>query len=166
MMSKAVSQTLGISKKAALTIVRLPQTVPNAEELVTYSRTGEPVIGFRFGAIYDALVKIYDDLNPQGQVGQSQRKIIVNLSLNIPTTAATFPNNPPKYGDSFYGLFYIMLKLANQGVIFVTAAGNNGGPAFLNVDVNKIFTLKTKYSLGKCKPYSKSKTDQYTTCTL
>jgi hypothetical protein len=108
------------------------------------------VTGFPFSTIYDALVKIYNEL----------------LSLNIPTDATSFLNNPLRYGDYFYGLFYIMLLLTNQGVIFVIAAGNEGGPTFLNVGFNEIFTLNAKIFFRDDKPESKSKTDNFINRTL
>ena len=135
-MSKAVSQYFGISKKAALTIVRMPRPVPNAEEIIEGIQTGVPLRTLRYNPLINGMIKIFDQLNPRGKEGQSQRNIVVNIALGWEIIAGTLPNYPPKPGDDEFALYSIVKRMTDQGVIFVTAAGNEGAPTFSNVCLN------------------------------
>jgi subtilisin family serine protease len=147
MMSKAVSTTLGISKKAALTIVRLPRTVPSMTELQAWINRGSPLNlsqSLRWVPFVDALQKIWAELNPPGQEGQSQRKIVINISVVWEMKSYTLGNYPPLPGDDIYPAYAIMERLSNQGVIFVAAAGNRGAPTMSDVCFMPLFTLNAK----------------------
>jgi subtilisin family serine protease len=149
MMSKAVSATLGISKKAALTIVRLPRSVPSMAELQAWINNGSPSkssLNLRWAPFVDALQKIWAELNPSGQEGQSQRKVVINMSVvwEMRNTGYTLANYPPLPGDDIYSAYAIMERLSNQGVIFVAASGNRGAPTMSDVCFIPVFPLNTK----------------------
>jgi subtilisin family serine protease len=142
MMSKAVSTTFGISKKAALTIVRLPRTVPTMAEVQAWINRGSPLnagLDLRWVPFVDALQKIWAELNPPGQEGQSQRKIVINMSIVYEMKSWTLGNYPPLPGDDIYSAYAVMERLSNQGVIFVAAAGNRGAPTMSDVCFMPIF---------------------------
>jgi hypothetical protein len=142
MMSKVISQTLGISKKAALTIVRIPESIPTQQEIAQSAATGRPFNTYRFLAILEALSSVYNDYNSGTQATQPRRKIVVNLAYTV--VPVNYPNNPPLPGDVYYPVWDLMRMMAAQGVIFVTVAGNDGATVYSNVCLKIISRLNAE----------------------
>ena len=117
MLSKIVGQDYGISKATKVTIVRLPQGVPSAQEAA--AANGQPFVNhFRALVFADALMKIGIDVVNKGL----QFKSVINLSLGAPDTTATIPTP----GHPAWALYNICNELIKAGVVIVTSAGNDG----------------------------------------
>jgi hypothetical protein len=133
MMSKAVSQVIGISKKASLTIVRIPRPVPNPQERLEAIVTGKPIAYYRFSGFMSALTMIWGELNPPGNIGQSQRSVVINIALGFPHPDLSLANYPPIPSDYYYPLYALLKRLTDQGVIIVLSTGNGGAATMSDV---------------------------------
>jgi hypothetical protein len=139
MMSKAASQVIGISKKASLTIVRIPRPVANPQERLQAIVTGKPITYYRFAAFMSALTMIWGDLNPLGKIGQPQRSVVINISIGFPYKDSDLPNYPPIPSDDFYPLYALLKRLTDQGVIIVLSTGNGGAATMSDVCLISLF---------------------------
>jgi hypothetical protein len=123
MISKANGQVYGVSKNADVYAVRLPKSIPTAEELVKSG--GVPF--YRASIITNGLRQIlaevvYRNLQGRAVVGMSFSQD--DLMGAIPTVAnSQYPNMD--YQLQYYN---ILDQLAKNGVVVVTSSGNFGGP--------------------------------------
>ncbi|CAG8978649.1 hypothetical protein HYALB_00009465 [Hymenoscyphus albidus] len=116
--SKAAGEPFGVSKKAAITIVRLPKSVQTPQE----QQAGKSP-GSRLWVIVDALKLVWADIQ------ERDARIISVISLYISLTnndARSNLDDLPKYGDTLFPLFEIMQRITNMGSSFVVSGGNYG----------------------------------------
>ncbi|KAH7333371.1 hypothetical protein BKA65DRAFT_596922 [Rhexocercosporidium sp. MPI-PUGE-AT-0058] len=121
MISRVVGQELGVSKKAALTIVRLPQGIPNEQEKKDDELTGSSFTHqvYRMSILEDAINRIIQDVVKKGL----QQKAVVNMSLSFSSGDKVLPAR----GAFNYGFYSALKMLSSLGVTVVVSAGNGGG---------------------------------------
>lgn len=121
MVSRIVGPELGVSKKAALTIVRIPQAIPNRDEI-----RAENLVGNSFGAqrwrsdtVEHALALIVSDVKRRGV----PQKTVLSMSIAIDEDLTTIPS----MGMELYEDYRALKELADLGVTILIAAGNDAG---------------------------------------
>ncbi|KAL2065745.1 hypothetical protein VTL71DRAFT_3415 [Oculimacula yallundae] len=123
MTSRMVGPNLGVSKRTAVTIVRLPHAIPNAWESSQLSPPGGSSFEswrIRVIVMEHGLNLVMDDVIKRGTPHMS----VVNLSLSIEFGLTTLPS----LGSPLRGAFETLQALAKLGVTIVVAAGNGADP--------------------------------------
>lgn len=115
---KAVGEKRGVSKNAAITIVRTPEPILSAFNWGEYEQTGYyPYDHFEDAAV-DGLDKIYDDVVLRGIAKGAVVNFLSGLDVDF-SDMATF-------NEESRLLFSALKDLIDQGVVMVDAAGNDG----------------------------------------
>ncbi len=112
MLSKVKGHTFGISKNAAITIVRVPRT----SEPVPKPKDWEP--DFSYAAMLHALELIHADIEAKNL----QKLAVVSFSISF---TPDYELRLPQPGEKDYGLYKALEKLIDMGVVFVAAGGND-----------------------------------------
>lgn len=132
MSQKAVSNLYGVSKGAALTIVRLPEPILTPEEIAA----GVDTTG-RFHTFIDACRQILTDVLAKGLQGKAV--VLFGTAWDEPSKVS-----PPQPGDYIYPLYAAMQALIDNHVVIVTSTGNSGGFKLQNPNLpyNKVWAFK------------------------
>jgi hypothetical protein len=112
MLSRAVGREFGVSKNAAVTVVRLPKAIRTAADPV------EGYLAFRHETVVHALAEILIDVDQK----HLEYKSVVSFSLGYEPGLKKFP----ELGDFEYPLYAAIEALIKKKVIFVSASGNEG----------------------------------------
>lgn len=115
MFSKIFGEPHGISKRAAVTIVRLPQAIRGPGD-------GEVIPDHRARNTLGSYNKILEDVAARGPT--AKYRSVINFSLGSGPNAVTamWPVPP----SSAIGLYHRVVEaLIEAGVVFVTTSGNN-----------------------------------------
>jgi hypothetical protein len=138
MFSKAFG-AYGLSKGAAVTIVRLPRAIQGLSE-----ESPDSVPSFRHRVLIDGLNLILQDIEDKG----INHRAVINLSAGLrPISLGPSLNRKPVLGDTLYPMYQTLEKLINMGAIFTTTSGNGGDPTQRGVSYP--FSIASKSS-----PYS------------
>lgn len=127
MASRVVGPRLGVSKKAALTIVRVPQGIPTPDEIREDNLPGTSFTHsvYRLSTVHDAVNRIITDMLTKN-LG---RKAVINISMGFKSSATTLPAP----GDFNYPLFSSLKVLSSLGGTIVVASGNMNDEKDANV---------------------------------
>ncbi|CZT01955.1 uncharacterized protein RCO7_05435 [Rhynchosporium graminicola] len=129
MACRVVGSKLGVSKKASLTIVRLPRSIVGAREVrISSFKT-------RVRVIEDALNLVIEDVESRG----IERMSVVSISGAISAGLTSLPVE----GDDLWGVYQGFQALAELGVPIVVSAGNGNG--FLDAQNRKIWPITSEY---------------------
>jgi len=112
MFSRAVGAEFGVTKRAALTIVRLPAPVRGP---------GDPpgmLSLWRMSTLVDGLAKILQDVFDKG----IQNQAVISLSLSTAVDLGRFPVP----GDDIFPLYLAVTALVSKGVVVTVSGGGNG----------------------------------------
>jgi len=113
MFSMAFGAQSGVSKRAAVTIVRLPKAIRALSEW-----NPDTIPAFRIPTPTHALVPVLQDIQQRG----IKNKAVVNLSLG-----GRFGfNRVPVLGELYWDAFVAAKDLIDRGVTITVAAGNKG----------------------------------------
>jgi hypothetical protein len=113
MAAKAVGEAYGVSKNAALTIVRIPQGKPTLEE---EARGRQYPI--RYGPYVDAFRLVLEDVRAKGLQGRA----VINLSSGFEDTAGRIPQAT----DDDWEFYDAIREVIDERVVVVTGSGNRG----------------------------------------
>jgi hypothetical protein len=108
-----VGDTYGVSKGAAVTVVRLPAGTLTDEEIAA----GRQYV-VRYTSLVDAWSKVLNDVITKNLQG----KAVINFSAGLRDTAGRIPL---EY-DSDIDFYRIVKQVIDANVVVVTASGNNG----------------------------------------
>lgn len=120
MLSVAVSEKYGISKKARVTVVKIPRVKPGIVE----QAAGITTLPFSFAvtAIGDAYRQILDDVIQKNLAGRA----IILTAVNGPAQADMDGDGLPNPTNPDAPEFWAIYELMKQRVVFVTSTGNFG----------------------------------------
>ncbi|CAG8955519.1 hypothetical protein HYFRA_00009472 [Hymenoscyphus fraxineus] len=119
MASKAVGEPFGVSKKAALTIVRLPEPIQTQKEKEA-GKTPQA----RTKPIINALQQVHKDIWKRDSGPLSVVSISASFSDQHALDPKNLLNSFPGPGHQLWPLFKILQKLTNTGASVVVSGGN------------------------------------------
>lgn len=123
MASVALGEPFGVSKKASMTIICLPEVIQTPEE-----REAGIEPSTRLALVVDALELVLSDIKSRNSGVFS----VLSMSLDIQALDAleegSVINFRPKAGDELFPLFKVLQEISKLGSSNVAAGGNYGGP--------------------------------------
>ena len=129
MLSKVVGNDYGVSRNAAVTIVRLPQAIQYVEGVAQ----PDPEADFRYSTIVDALYQVLNDVVLK-DIGN---RAVINLSFGLEDVLHRIPNQ----GDAGYELYEVLNLLIQHFVVIVVASGNNGAQLPITMETKQLKDL-------------------------
>lgn len=123
MASKAVGEPFGVSKNAALIIVRNPKSVPSPQEQQAGIQPGP-----RLRIIVDALYLVLNDIKAKNNGLSSVISLSYSISFKGALQASSVVNTLPSPGHSLFHFYDILQKITQQGSSIVVSGGNYGDP--------------------------------------
>jgi hypothetical protein len=113
MLSRTVGPEFGVSKRAALTIVRLPAPIrgPGDPPLV-------PLASWRMSTLVDGIAKVLQDVFDRG----IQNQAVISLSLSSTVDLGRFPVP----GDDLFPLYLALTAVVSKGIVVTVSGGGNG----------------------------------------
>jgi len=127
MVAKAVSAEFGVSKNAAVTIVRLPEPILTATEALT-GKGAEDFL--RYSTILDAFRLVLADIKTK----KIEYRAVINLSGGWLATGRL-----PQPGDIEWEFYQVLKDLVANYAIIVASAGNFG--SFTPMDPSQPLSL-------------------------
>ena len=115
MFSRAVGPTVGISLKAAITVVALPEARPRDER---ERQEMKPRESSRVTSFFEALQAVADDIQQKG----IERRAVVLMAQGFGWRAPNFPPQPTD--GEWYIAYQLLQRLVTLGAHVVAAAGN------------------------------------------
>ena len=113
MFSKAFGLDYGVSKRASVTGVVLPNAIRG------FSETEVTIPPFRYRTVVDAFNLIIQDV----QAKNLQYRAVVSMSFGIEPLDPS-ANRIPVLGDPLFPMYLAAQALINAGIVLVTASGN------------------------------------------
>jgi hypothetical protein len=116
--SKVVGPILGVSKRAAVTIVRIPQPLPGPRDILSGPNQNFPTVA-RHATVIDAYRIIAQDIAAKGL---ARNAVILQCLAFVPKNL----NRMPEPGDGNYWLMYQAMRalIAGYSVPVVVPSGN------------------------------------------
>jgi hypothetical protein len=116
--SKVVGPILGVSKRAAVTIVRIPQPVPGPRDITEGPNQNFPTVA-RHATMTDAYKIIAQDIKAKGL---ARNAVILQCMSFVPQNL----NRMPEPGDGNYWLMYQAMRaiITGYSVPIVVTSGN------------------------------------------
>jgi hypothetical protein len=111
--SKAVGKSYGVSKNAAVTVVRVPRPVLTQEDIDSGVDKG-----FRYTTSVDALRLVLQDVINKNL----QYRAVINLSWGFTNDLGRIPLP----GEYTYEIYQVLQALIAENVVVVTSSGNSG----------------------------------------
>ena len=116
MLSKAVSESFGVSKTAAIIIVRLPAVIQGP-----FDNPNLPLPTYRTSILVDGLTRILQDVTTTN-IGS---RAVISMSIGDVVPVHSFPGSLPQPSDGLFWSYYdIIQQLIAFGVVIVVASGN------------------------------------------
>jgi hypothetical protein len=121
--SKIFGEDYGVSKRASVTVVVLPQGVKGLSE-----DASSRIPPFRYRTVTDALDLILQDVLSK----KIQNRAVVSMAIGFPIGGVIGPslNRLPVLGDPLFPMYQAVQALIDQGVVIVTLSGNAGFSRF------------------------------------
>jgi len=113
MAAKAVGEQFGVSKNAALTVVRIPEGRLTPDEQARGRK-----YAVRYGPYVDAFRLVLEDVRAKNLQG----KAVINLSSGFPDIAGRIPIDT----DDDWELYDIISQVIDEKVVVVVGSGNLG----------------------------------------